>query len=213
MAILAYTIILKPRNGEGEGMAKSKQLRELTRKAPSTFEEIEQIVDALRDFPDLSAAITGVALVETSLERVLTSRLRTLTKEEQERLFGTRGPLGTFDAKIQIGYAIGVLTKPLTEELDTIRQIRNVFAHSRYPLTFEDAVLADAVLAMKMGAAVRSADLGSKLKLNNKQWFVLTIRGLLILLDSLQKDSRSAEEVLRSALEESKGVRTATISE
>lgn len=194
-------------------MAKSKQLRELTRKAPSTFEEIEQIVDALRDFPDLSAAITGVALVETSLERVLTSRLRTLTKEEQERLFGTRGPLGTFDAKIQIGYAIGALTKPLTEELDTIRQIRNVFAHSRYPLTFEDAVLADAVLAMKMGAAVRSADLGSKLKLNNKQWFVLTIRVLLILLDSLQKDSRSAEEVLRSALEESKGVRTATISE
>lgn len=194
-------------------MAKSKQLRELTRKAPSTFEEIEQIVDALRDFPDLSAAITGVALVETSLERVLTSRLRTLTKEEQERLFGTRGPLGTFDAKIQIGYAIGALTKPLTEELDTIRQIRNVFAHSRYPLTFEDAALADAVLAMKMGAAVRSADLGSKLKLNNKQWFVLTIRVLLILLDSLQKDSRSAEEVLRPALEESKGVRTATISE
>lgn len=181
-------------------MAKSNRLKDLTKKAPSSFDEIDSIVDVLRDSPDLAAAITGAALAETGLERLLLVKMRTLGKEEKERLFGVRGPLGSFDAKIQVACAFGLVTAPLAEELHTVRNVRNVFAHSRYPLTFEDPTLADAVLAMKMGTAIRGTGLGPKMALTNKEWFVFTIRLLLILMNHFESNNGLADETLSYAL-------------
>jgi hypothetical protein len=77
---------------------------------------------------DRAVGIVGAVLVDESLTTLLKSRL-----EPDEELirdaFRASGPLGAFSVKINIGFLMGLYGKPAWKELDTIRQIRNEFAH------------------------------------------------------------------------------------
>ena len=55
-------------------MANRDALRKLSQKFPAS-PELEKILDALRDKDDLHTAIIAVSIVETTLERVIISRL------------------------------------------------------------------------------------------------------------------------------------------
>lgn len=44
-------------------------------------------------------------------------------------LFRSSGPLGTFSVKINVTHLLGLFSPVASKELDTIRRIRNEFAH------------------------------------------------------------------------------------
>lgn len=84
---------------------------------------------------DRAAAIVAAACVEESLESVLTvhfERNETLLRE----IFRSTGPLGSFSAKISMGYLMRIYPKIVLKELDTIKEIRNAFAHRVPTQTF-----------------------------------------------------------------------------
>lgn len=49
----------------------------------------------------------------------------------EARLFDGYGPLGSFSAKIDIAYALGIITEQIFNDLKTIKDIRNEFAHPK----------------------------------------------------------------------------------
>jgi len=54
----------------------------------------------------------------------------------KDRLFSDFGVLGTLSAKISMAHAMMLFGDVTYKNLETIRKIRNVFAHSAHPLTF-----------------------------------------------------------------------------
>jgi hypothetical protein len=91
---------------------------------------------------DRTTAIVGASFLERALETaIVTKFVHYLGNEERLDLFdGDRGaPLGSFSARIRIAYALGVYGPKTRDHLNSIRAIRNAFAHSPRVLTFDTA--------------------------------------------------------------------------
>jgi len=73
-------------------------------------------------------AIVAASFVEDHLQRLIQSRMVS-DKKVLEQMFGPNSALGSFSAKINLGFLMGIYSKNAWRELDTIRTIRNDFAH------------------------------------------------------------------------------------
>jgi hypothetical protein len=83
------------------------------------------------------AAIIAGAFVENNLAMALLARLRELDPKEQKRLLDSpRSVLSDFSSKIDMGFALNLYAKSVRDDLDRIREIRNVFAHHLYVSNF-----------------------------------------------------------------------------
>ena len=86
-----------------------------------------------------------------------------------------------------------------------MKAIRNTFAHSKIPLTFNHDLIEREVLSMSMGSAIRkeaAMRASSGFKMSNRQWFMLTIRLLLILIEALEESPKSADHALDDVMAE-----------
>jgi hypothetical protein len=113
----------------------SKSLRDLIRKPVTrkvlwgTLERAMKTEDAT----DLRAAvITGTALLEVGLERLLKARMRRLNSDDESAIFGSNGSLGSFSSKIRLAHAFGIIGPVTRRDLASLNDIRNVFAHAPY---------------------------------------------------------------------------------
>ena len=68
--------------------------------------------------------------MEMFLQIAITTRVIPLSKEDENDLFSKAGPLATLSAMIDMGYALGLISKEVRDELHLIREIRNAFAHT-----------------------------------------------------------------------------------
>jgi hypothetical protein len=86
------------------------------------------VLEELEDSSPRAATIVAASFVEDHLERCIKSRL---VQDEKlaKHVFGSNGALRTFSAKINLGYFMGLYSRSAWRELDTIRDIRNDFAH------------------------------------------------------------------------------------
>lgn len=180
-------------------MAK-KALRKLT-SAKLDKSEINGIIDALGKETDYAAAITGAALLEAELESLLAGKLKTRTEEFMSRVFSNRGPMADFHSKILIAEGFGYITSPMAAEISAIKDIRNAFAHSKKPLTFDNPVVTSELRAMRMGKAIRHRS-DDQVDMSNRAWFLLTIRILLIMFDEFAASDLPADQVLDRMLAE-----------
>jgi hypothetical protein len=114
---------------------KIKSLREITRLSPIEA-EIDALLSEIDTHNHRAAAVLGGAFVEDALEYAIQRRFVALGKERLDSLFEYPGPLSSFDAKIQVGFAIGLYGPIIRHDLDVIRRIRNGFAHAKKPISF-----------------------------------------------------------------------------
>lgn len=91
---------------------------------------------------DRSFAIIRAANVENALE-IAISRKITIHKGERRSLFRSDGPLGSFSNKITMGYALEIFGEITKQNLDVIRHVRNVFAHTKKHIDFNTKEIVD----------------------------------------------------------------------
>jgi DNA-binding MltR family transcriptional regulator len=114
----------------------SMSINDLIRKVPNhdelnlAYREIE-----LQD-SDRASAIIAAAYLEDVVKFALSRCFVELTGKEYDALFGSSGPLFSFSAAINVGYALGIYGKIARNDLDNIRKLRNVFAHAMVPVSF-----------------------------------------------------------------------------
>lgn len=95
-----------------------------------------QVID--RGMDDRAIALICATVLEQSIERAMLHKLVPLSGAEERRIFSDDGaPLASFDAKIRIAFALGVIGPLARTDLGTIRSIRNAFAHSRLRINFD----------------------------------------------------------------------------
>ncbi len=85
---------------------------------------------ALRRRTHAGTVIAASAQIERVLEKLLLAHMRSLTKKEHARLFGSYGPLSSFAAKTDMAYALKMIPKSMFDALNILRRLRNDIAHS-----------------------------------------------------------------------------------
>ncbi|MCW3846129.1 DUF4145 domain-containing protein [Sphingomonas sp. LB-2] len=98
---------------------------------------------------DRGAAVMLATMVEKALWVALMTRMPKVDKITHDGWFeGAHAPFQTFSAKIKLGRAFGIYGPRTEELLNTIREIRNAFAHALTPLGFDNPTIANACLGM-----------------------------------------------------------------
>ncbi len=104
------------------------------------------VSDMLLKESDRGCAIFGAAILHDDLEELLRSYFRDDEKSVKSvvnPLFEGYAPLATFSSRIQIAFALRLITGDLRYRLDIIRRLRNDFAHQSGPINFDDAKCCD----------------------------------------------------------------------
>ena len=69
--------------------------------------------------------------------RFILARNTHVKKEAVDPLFDALGPLASFSARIKLAYALGLLERKIYLDLNRVRKIRNISAHSIAGVNFE----------------------------------------------------------------------------
>lgn len=124
-------------------MAADQPKRTLTQLIKERPTLLEVMVAQTVPPPDRVAAIVSVSGLEDELEGAILSRLVEISRDEYDNFFGPMRPMGTLSAKIHLGYMLGLYDREVRKDLESLRQIRNVFAHARRAVDFSTPEIAE----------------------------------------------------------------------
>lgn len=88
----------------------------------------DEFVRELHSHSDRAAGLLGHAIIDARLTKAIKSRWKDNGKILEE-LFNAGGPLGTFSARMKVGFAIQLYGLETYNDLNLINRIRNAFAH------------------------------------------------------------------------------------
>jgi hypothetical protein len=101
---------------------------------------LDAFSEILRKETDRACGVLGAALLEEKLQLLFKRRLR----NSQDELLGPLRPLGSFSARIRTAHSLAWISDDAARDLDTVRNIRNKFAHSfDHTLGFGNQSIAD----------------------------------------------------------------------
>jgi|EndMetStandDraft_4_1072995.scaffolds.fasta_scaffold71617_2 mannitol repressor len=100
-------------------------------------EDSQKLFDVLNESEDIAVVTVGAAYVDACLGSLLYGLL--LESSITDKLLDVRGgALGTFSARADACYVLGLISKRLHQDLSTIAAIRNRFAHHHLQMDFSD---------------------------------------------------------------------------
>ena len=112
------------------------------------FEASNRLGEITQDLDERGLVLTLAAFAEEALKDLLSAFMLT-GKASDDLLEGFNAPLGTFSARIKAATAFGLLTPRQQENLERLRRIRNEFAHSWEPVTFNDQAVSAHITALQ----------------------------------------------------------------
>ena len=126
-------------------MNESERENKMSPSAEATVEEATEFVHGLANESDRSAVILGAARLDLALERLLKQVMHHHPGGREDNLFDPDRPLGSFSAKIDLSYRLGLIDRVLEHSLQMARRLRNVFAHSADKAYLADSPYRDRV--------------------------------------------------------------------
>jgi hypothetical protein len=100
--------------------------------------QIEKFLAEVNSQTDRGAAIVSAGVLDEILELVILARLIEISAERREALFNRSGsPLSAFSPKIEMAFALGIISNDARLALHLVREIRNIFAHRIEQITFD----------------------------------------------------------------------------
>jgi len=117
-------------------------LKQLSRQRGDIVDALTQL-EYFQRSEDRPAAILVSTHLEDSIQDLILTKMVPLNSTELGEMFSGDRLLGTFSAKIQIAYALGLIGPKTRRDLDLIRLVRNAFAHSRKTIRFATKEVAD----------------------------------------------------------------------
>lgn len=91
---------------------------------------------------DRGCALFAAAYLDSSLADMIGAYLRP-DKKMGEDLFVGQAPLASFSSRIKLAYYLRLINQKQRKKFDTIRSIRNHFAHHAEAVSFEDQMIRD----------------------------------------------------------------------
>jgi mannitol operon repressor len=117
------------------------EARRKIRKETPQFADFLDYTDELGRESDRGAVLVAATRIDELLREAISARLIE-HQDTQMLLHGFNAPLGTFSARILAAFALGILSEDEYRKCNTIRKIRNEFAH-RLGISFNDQRIRD----------------------------------------------------------------------
>lgn len=111
-------------------------------KSEPEIEELERFLIKFNKESDRGAVLVAGTMLDERLKEILKSFLLD-SKSTVDLLEGFNAPLGTFSSRIAACLSMGLIQKHEFDELNTIRKIRNEFAHTWDNASFETGLIKD----------------------------------------------------------------------
>ena len=102
----------------------------------STAEDLAQFVEELRRESDRGLALVAAALIDDKLAETLRSFSCEGTSA-RKLIDGMNAPLGTFSARIEACFSLGLIDDYEYKEISLMRRVRNEFAHAKHGIHFQ----------------------------------------------------------------------------
>ena len=117
----------------------------MAKKSHPTIEQLSSESKELYELLSTEADFPCVVVSLSFIDQCLASLLHTffIDGSTADRLLDHRGALGSFIARVDLSYCLGLITKELFQNLHVLGEIRNVFAHSRFKLSFDSPRIKD----------------------------------------------------------------------
>ena len=109
---------------------------------------LETFIESLQKESDRGCALIGAELLSDTLQARLEYAMQGGKKLKNELLTGL-GPMSTFSARIKTCYCFKLISQNTFHELNTLRAIRNLAAHSIAGFSFEHEVVEKHLAALK----------------------------------------------------------------
>jgi hypothetical protein len=126
----------------------SESLKSLASEIPddSRIRGLLRVIENRHLGSDYAIAIIGASLIERALEAAILGRFVPLEVKHRNWMFSfrQRGPLADLGARSRFALALGLYGQPTYEDLEKIRTVRNLFAHSPSLRRFGDRPIAAA---------------------------------------------------------------------
>src|SRR5258706_9738148 len=121
---------------------------------------MDPLYSALNGEPDLSCVLVGASFLDESLASLLT---KAFIKSDLVPgvLDSNRGPLGSFSARTDMAYLMGLIPKGLYRNLRLVGEIRNLFAHAHFERVFDSPEVAEKCRALTMPRFSGNSDVPS----------------------------------------------------
>lgn len=116
--------------------------KQTTEAIKARFEQFTAFRQALTDESDRGCALFAAAYIDTAIEELLRASLLEGVKIDED-LFKGIAPLASFSGRTKLAYYLGLISAELRNDLNSIRRIRNDFAHDATILSFETQSIAD----------------------------------------------------------------------
>jgi hypothetical protein len=97
---------------------------------------------------DRGCCMMAGSFLEQELGELLAVKL-VGSKKFIDSMLEFNGPLGSFSARIKMAYALGLICHAAMSDLDTIRKIRNEFAHKHQSINFNTEALKKRIYNLK----------------------------------------------------------------
>ena len=92
---------------------------------------LEEIVAEIISGSPRGAILISTSLIDTLLAGTIREKMVKLSKADEEDIFyGGNAPLSSFSSRIKVAFALGVFGNKMRHDLDSLRSIRNQFAHT-----------------------------------------------------------------------------------
>jgi hypothetical protein len=109
------------------------------------LDEVETLLSSLVNMEARAAALIAASILDNFLESAISVCFVKLSKAKFNYLFREKqAPFSSFSNKISAAYALGAYDDATRSHLDSIRSIRNAFAHTMHPIDFDHHVIATA---------------------------------------------------------------------
>ncbi|OJH09106.1 MAG: hypothetical protein AOY29_07330 [Alcanivorax borkumensis] len=87
---------------------------------------------------DRGAVIVAASILDESLGEILKTFLLRPSTKKDNLLEGAYAPLGSFSAKIELSFRLGIIRKPIRQQLMLFKSIRNDVAHRLSVASLQD---------------------------------------------------------------------------
>ncbi len=109
---------------------------------PEFDAEMMRFMQTLQDEPDRGCVLVGAAFLDDVLKSLLELHFVN-DRPVTAKLLRQDGVVGTFGARIELAYALGLVSSAVHDDLNIIRKIRNVCAHRHHPASFHTPEIRD----------------------------------------------------------------------
>jgi DNA-binding MltR family transcriptional regulator len=118
------------------------------------FDAVRRLQAELRSESPRGIVLVSAAMLEEAVRELMLARLVPMSSGSDPLFDGPMSPFGSFSAKIDGAYRLGILSHQFCRDMHIIRRIRNEVAHEPKEFRFEDAGTSARVIALSQSHGI-----------------------------------------------------------